>query len=103
MTTITVSDITRDEIIAQSDDPLLLEGGYYFEPDQVVLDHLIVTQRTYTCPYKGICQWIDLEGPAGIIRDVGWTYTRPRSGYEYIQDKIAFAYGLRPGIAVTKT
>lgn len=103
MTTITVRDITRDEIIAQSDDALPLEGGYYFEPDQVLQDHLIVTQRTYTCPYKGTCQWIDLESPAGIIPDVGWIYTRSLPGYEYIQGKFAFAYGLRPGIAVTKT
>jgi uncharacterized protein (DUF427 family) len=102
MATITVKDITRDEIIAQRDDALQLEGGYYFGPDQVVQDHLIVTQRTYTCPYKGTCQWIDLESPTGIIHDVGWIYTRPLPGYEYIQDKLAFAYGLRPGIAVTK-
>jgi len=36
-------------------EPILLEGGYYFEPDHAIQDHLIITPWTYTCPYKGTC------------------------------------------------
>ena len=67
MTTITVRDVTRDEIVAQGEQDqnvILLEGSFYFAPDDVKQDHLIITQRTYTCPYKiplpnspeGICE-----------------------------------------------
>ena len=105
MTTITVRDVTRDEIVAQGEldqTVILLEGSYYFAPDDVKLDHLIVTSRTYTCPYKGVCQWIDLDSEDGIIKDVGWVYTRPSPKYEYIHGKIAFAFGMRPGVMVER-
>jgi uncharacterized protein (DUF427 family) len=105
MTTITVRDVTRGEIVAQGEqdqDAILLEGSFYFEPDQVKQDHLIITVRTYTCPYKGTCQWIDLDSPDGIIQNVGWVYTRPSPKYEYIREKIAFAFGMRPGVMVER-
>lgn len=105
MTTITVRDVMRDEIVAQGKqdrDVFLLEGAYYFEPEQVKQDHLIITNRTYVCVYKGLCQWIDLDTPEGIIQDVGWVYTLPDPKYEYIRDKIAFAFGIRPGIMVER-
>ena len=105
MATITVRDVTRGEIVAQGEqdqDVILLEGCFYFDPDQVKQDHLIVTARTYTCPYKGICQWIDLECSDGVIPNVGWVYTLPSPKYDYIRDKIAFAFGMRPGIVVER-
>jgi uncharacterized protein (DUF427 family) len=106
MATITVRDLTRDTIIAQGDAPrdvLLLEGSYYFDPAQVQSEHLIVTRRPYVCPYKGRCLYIDLQGPDGVMRDVGWVYTEPAPAYEHIRDKIAFAFGMRPGVEVLKT
>jgi uncharacterized protein (DUF427 family) len=105
MTTITVRDVTRNEIVAQGkqdQNVILLEGSFYFAPDEVKQDHLIITQRTYTCAYKGICQWIDLDSRDGVIPNVGWVYTRPSPKYEYIRDKVAFAFGMRPGIVVER-
>lgn len=61
-----------------------------------------MTDRTYTCPYKGTCHWIDLVSQHGTIRDVGWVYTEPNEKYEYIRDKIGFAFGMRPGVVVEK-
>ena len=106
MATITVKDITRNEVLAQGDEDdeiIALESAYYFAPEQVNCDHLIVSHRTYTCPYKGVCYWIDLQGPNNLIRNVGWTYFKPDPDYEYIRDKFGFAFGMRPGIVVEKT
>jgi uncharacterized protein (DUF427 family) len=106
MTTITVTDVTRNEVLAQGElgeEVVLLEGCYYFEPDRVVLENLVTTERTYTCPYKGKCHWIDLEGPTGTYRDVAWVYSDPRPDYEYIRYRIGFAYGIRPGVMVEKS
>jgi uncharacterized protein (DUF427 family) len=33
----------------------MFEGAWYFDPTAVDMTHLIVTERTYTCPYKGVC------------------------------------------------
>lgn len=105
MTIIIVKDVTRGEIVAQGDADdtvILLEGAYYFDPDEVDQAHLVVSNRTYTCAYKGTCHWVDLESPDGVIPDVGWVYRQPLPSYEYIRDKFGFAYGLRPGLIVQK-
>lgn len=66
------------------------EGHWYFSPEVVDQQYLIQTERTYTCPYKGVCYWLDLQTPDLHARNVAWVYPQPLPGYEFIQDKIAF-------------
>ena len=69
----------------------VFEGNWYFKPDAVQMEHLKVTERTYTCPYKGVCYWVDLENPDGTrAQNIGWIYRQPKSGYEFIQDQVGF-------------
>jgi uncharacterized protein (DUF427 family) len=73
----------------------LFEGAWYFDQDKVDMTHLTVTDRIYTCPYKGRCYWLDLETDDGRVQDVAWTYFDLKPGYEFIQDQIAFYAGSR--------
>lgn len=66
------------------------EGNWYFSPEAVNMQHLKITNRTYTCSYKGTCYWIDLEAPEGKVTNFGWVYQNPKPGYEFIKDHIAF-------------
>jgi len=67
------------------------EGNWYFKAEAVDLSHLKITERTYTCPYKGICYWIDLETPEGTqAQNIAWVYRDPKPGYEKIKDRVAF-------------
>ena len=66
------------------------EGNWYFAPENVDMAHLRVTERTYTCPYKGVCYWIDLETPTGTAQNIGWVYREPKAGYEFIKDQVGF-------------
>ena len=68
----------------------IFEGNWYFEPKAVDMTHLVVTERTYTCPYKGVCFWIDLEAPGLSAKNVAWVYNTPKPGFEMIKDQIAF-------------
>lgn len=68
----------------------LFEGNLYFAPEAVQMAHLRVTERTYTCPYKGVCYWIDLENGAEHATNIGWVYNDPKPGYEFIRGQIAF-------------
>lgn len=68
----------------------VFEGNWYFSPDVVDTTYLRVTERTYRCPYKGLCYWIDLQTPNGEVQNVGWVYTEPLPDYEFIKDQIAF-------------
>lgn len=68
----------------------VFEGNWYFDPAAVDMSHLRVTERTYTCPYKGTCFWIDLESPTAHLENVAWVYNNPNPGYEHIKDLIGF-------------
>jgi uncharacterized protein (DUF427 family) len=81
-------------VIAKGTEPetvRVFEGNWYYAPDVVQMEHLKISSRTYTCPYKGVCYWIDLEMPDGhVVRNVAWVYRQPKAGYEFIQDRIGF-------------
>jgi uncharacterized protein (DUF427 family) len=86
-------------VLAEADDReggavLRYEGNLYFAPEAVKSDVLKVTERTYTCPYKGTCQWVDYVGPDGAtVRDVAWVYPQPKAGHEPIRDRFGFYAG----------
>lgn len=75
---------------------LSYEGNWYFDPSAVTIDRLRVTERTYTCPYKGTCHWVDFVGPGGdSVRDVAWVYGEPKAGHEVIRGRYGFYAGTR--------
>ncbi|MBL8161802.1 MAG: DUF427 domain-containing protein [Anaerolineae bacterium] len=82
------------EVIAsgtENNDVRVFEGNWYFAPEAVKMQHLTITERTYTCPYKGVCFWIDVTTADGTrSQNVGWVYRNPKPGYEFIKDQIAF-------------
>lgn len=77
-------------------DVVKYEGNWYFQPGTVSAESLRLTDRTYTCPYKGTCHWVDYVGPDGqTIQNVAWVYAKPKPGHEIIQDRYGFYAGSR--------
>ena len=74
-----------------------LEGNWYFDPARVNAAALDVTERTYTCPYKGTCRWVDFVGEEGRIPQVAWVYRDPLPGYERIDGRYGFYGSSRAG------
>ena len=74
------------------------EGNWYFEPATVSDGLLRVTERTYTCPYKGTCNWVDFVAADGTtVKDVAWLYPAPKPGHEIIKGRYGFYAGSRGG------
>jgi uncharacterized protein (DUF427 family) len=72
------------------------EGNWYFASAAVNAGVLHLTERTYTCPYKGTCNWVDYVGPDGrIVRDVAWVYPKVKPGHEVIEGRYGFYAGSR--------
>lgn len=74
----------------ENESVIVAEGNWYFDVDAVQMDYLRVTERTYTCPYKGTCYWIDLNSPEVHAQNVAWVYQNPKPGWEHIKDRIGF-------------
>lgn len=80
---------TKDQVLSY-------EGNLYFDPAAVRRDVLRMTERTYTCPYKGTCHWVDFAGPDGrTVKDVAWVYANPKPGHEAIKGRYGFSSGRR--------
>jgi uncharacterized protein (DUF427 family) len=96
---ITIREKSSSAVLAEGEpaiDVLTYEGNLYFRPEAVSRDSLTVTPRTYTCPYKGTCHWVDFT-PAGgdVVKDVAWVYADPKPGHEVIKDRYGFYAGSR--------
>jgi uncharacterized protein (DUF427 family) len=96
---ITIQEKTSNTSLASGEmdkDVITYEGNLYFLPEAVEKERLQVTTRTYTCPYKGTCNWVDFIGPDGLtVKDVAWVYPSPKPGHEVIKDRYAFYAGSR--------
>jgi uncharacterized protein (DUF427 family) len=89
-----IKEKASGEVLASAaDDQVVeLEGNLYFDPASVDRKRLVVTEETYTCPYKGTCNWVDVRDGA---RHVAWVYPDPKPGYEQIKDRYGFYRGER--------
>ncbi len=87
--------LARGEIGAEA---VKYEGNLYFDPAAVEQGVLKVTERTYTCPVKGVANWVDFVGPDGATaRNVSWVYPEPKPGHELIRGRFGFYLGNRGG------
>ncbi|MCP4363576.1 MAG: DUF427 domain-containing protein [Chloroflexi bacterium] len=104
--TITIRDNFSGKMLATAEENggvQLFEGAWYFDRDAVDMSNLTITDRTYICPYKGVCYWIDLDMPGHQATNIGFTYFEVKSGYEFIQHKIGLYAGKREATEQTAT
>ena len=96
---ITIREKSSNTSLASGDPPsgvITYEGNLYFSPENVTKDSLTVTGRTYTCPFKGTCHWVDFsDANGGTVKDVAWVYSDPKPGHEAIKGRYGFYAGTR--------
>ena len=95
---ITIQEAETGQVLATAvypDQVAFFEATWYFDVERVDMTHLVISDRTYTCPYKGTCYWIDLETSNRQIRDIAFTYFDTPPEYNFIKDKIGFLSGRR--------
>jgi uncharacterized protein (DUF427 family) len=98
---VAIREKKSDSVLAQGEEgqqALKYEGNWYFDPSAVDQSALVVTDRTYTCPIKGTCQWVDFVDPEGRrVKDVAWVYPKTKPGHEAIAGRYGFYAGSRGG------
>ena len=67
-----------------------LEGNYYFPAEFLDSADYEISDRTYTCPQKGVCNWVDLKTDKGYVNDVAWVYAHAKRDYEHIAGLYGF-------------
>jgi uncharacterized protein (DUF427 family) len=83
------------ELIAQSDDVVVVEGNLYF-PKSAVRPGLLRPSATLTtCPWKGSCSYYDLVVGGQVNADAVWFYPAPKDAAKQISDRVAFWKGVQ--------
>lgn len=86
--------IWNGEIIAESDDTVVVEGNHYFPQQAVRRDLLAASDHTSFCPWKGTANYYSLQVGGDTNTDAAWYYAEPKDAASEIRGRIAFWRGV---------
>ena len=89
--------IWNQQLIAESDDTVVVEGNHYFPPDSVKREFLQDSTTTTVCPWKGTANYYTLMVDGQSNPDAAWFYTDPKPAANQVRGRIAFWKGVQIG------
>lgn len=84
----------RGQVIASSDDTVVVEGNHYFPREAVDAAALRPSSTTTICPWKGTAHYHSIVVDGAENRDAAWYYPDPKPAAAGIKDRIAFWHGV---------
>ncbi len=85
-----VEAVFQGQIIARSEDTVVIEGNHYFPPGDVDEQYLHRSRMKRMCPWKGIASYYTVEVDGTAARNVAWTYRHLSPLARSIKNHIAF-------------
>ena len=82
-------------VLAESDRCVVVEGNQYFPPDSVKREHLVPSDHTTICPWKGTAHYYSIEVNGKRNENSAWFYPEPKDAAKEIKDHVAFWRGVR--------
>ena len=86
--------IWQGQVIAESDQTIVIEGNHYFPPSAVNRKYLVGSEATSVCPWKGTAHYYTLRVNGKENRDAAWYYPTPKKAAAEIEGYIAFWRGV---------
>lgn len=87
--------IWNGEVIAESDETVVVEGNHYFPRDAVKQEYLKESSTHTICPWKGQASYYTIEVNGQKNNDAAWYYPEPKEAAREIKDRIAFWHGVQ--------
>lgn len=82
------------EVIAESDDTVVVEGNHYFPLASVRDGVLSESDTTTVCPWKGTASYYSVLVGGEVNTDAAWVYPTPKDAAAEIKDRVAFWKGV---------
>lgn len=82
------------EVIAESNDTVIVEGNHYFPASDVRTDYLAESATCTTCPWKGVASYYSLTVNGATNPDAAWYYPEPKDAAAEIAGRVAFWKGV---------
>ncbi len=87
--------IWNDEVIAESNETVVIEGNHYFPISSVNDDFLKPSDTVYECPWKGTANYYNLSVAGAENPDAAWYYANPKDAAKEIAGHVAFGSGVQ--------
>jgi len=87
--------IWNDEVIAESDDTVVVEGNHYFPLSAVNESLLKDSEKTTFCPWKGTANYYSINVSGAENSDAAWYYAEPKKAAKEIAGRVAFWRGVQ--------
>ncbi|KAF5360783.1 hypothetical protein D9756_004592 [Leucocoprinus leucothites] len=72
----TVKVTLNGQVLAESDDTIVVEGNHYFPPDAVKKADFTDSGTHTTCPWKGEASYYNTSVGGDQVKDVAWYYPK---------------------------
>lgn len=82
------------EVIAESDDTVVVEGNHYFPVGSVRDGVLVDSDTRTTCAWKGEAHYWSVQAGGAVNADAAWYYPEPKTGAEQVAGRVAFWKGV---------
>ena len=87
--------IWNNQVIAESDDIMNVEGNSYFPVDTVNKEFLKESETETVCHWKGLASYYSLKVDGALNQDAAWYYAEPRPLADGIKGRVAFWKGVQ--------
>ena len=85
----------KRQVIAESNDTVVVEGNHYFPLDSVNESFLRPSDKTSVCSWKGTANYYTLSVDGAENTDAAWYYANPKSAAQQIEGRVAFWRGVK--------
>lgn len=87
--------VWNGEVIAQSDDTVVVEGNHYFPADAIRREFFSDSATTSVCGWKGTARYYSVTVKGQTNADCAWYYPDPKPAASQIKGRIAFWKGVK--------
>lgn len=72
--------IWNNQILAESEKTIVIEGNHYFPKDSIKAEFFSESETHTTCPWKGLASYYNVNVAGQTNKDAAWYYPNPKEG-----------------------
>ncbi len=89
-----VKAIWNNQIIAESDNTVVVEGNHYFPLEALNMEFFKPAAYTSICAWKGTANYFDIHVQGKKNEHAAWVYKSPKDAAKEIANRVAFWKGV---------
>jgi uncharacterized protein (DUF427 family) len=87
--------IWNGEVIAESNETVVVEGNHYFPPSAIKTEHFQPSETHTVCGWKGTASYYNVVVNGQVNKDAAWFYPDTKEAANNIKGYVAFWKGVQ--------